>query len=111
MGQLSDNILGENDNTSRRVTVASFYMDETEVANVDYLEYLYWLQRIYGADHPEVCRRALPDTLVWRARLGYNEPMVTNYLRHPSYREYPVVGVSWTQAKDYCEWRTDRVNE
>ena len=111
MGQLSDNILGENDNTPRRVTVASFYMDETEVANVDYLEYLYWLQRIYGADHPEVCRRALPDTLVWRARLGYNEPMVTNYLRHPSYREYPVVGVSWTQAKDYCAWRTDRVNE
>ncbi len=111
MGQVVDNVLGENDNAPKRVSVASFYMDETEVSNVDYLEYLYWLARIYGADHPEVYRRALPDTLVWRERLGYNEPMVSNYLRHPSYKEYPVVGVSWVQAKDYCAWRSDRVNE
>jgi formylglycine-generating enzyme required for sulfatase activity len=32
-------------------------------------------------------------------------------LRHPSYRDYPVVGVSWLQANDFCKWRTDRVNE
>lgn len=37
--------------------------------------------------------------------------MVENYLRHPAYREYPVVGVTWQQANDYCAWRTDRVNE
>ena len=33
------------------------------------------------------------------------------YLRHPAYRDYPVVGVNWLQANDYCAWRTDRVNE
>ena len=33
------------------------------------------------------------------------------YLRHPAYREYPVVGINWLQANDYCSWRTDRVNE
>ncbi len=33
------------------------------------------------------------------------------YFRHPSYNTYPVVGVSWLQANDYCVWRTDRVNE
>jgi len=32
-------------------------------------------------------------------------------LRHPSYRDYPVVGVSWVQANDFCKWRSDRVNE
>jgi len=32
-------------------------------------------------------------------------------LRHPAYRDYPVVGVSWLQATAYTEWRTDRVNE
>ena len=52
-----------------------------------------------------------PDTLVWRDKLRYNEPYVNNYLRHPAYKNYPVVGVSWLQATDYCKWRTDRVNE
>src|SRR5690625_7208825 len=37
--------------------------------------------------------------------------MTENYLRHPAYAEYPVVGVSWIQAMEYSKWRTDRVNE
>ncbi|MBP6979267.1 MAG: SUMF1/EgtB/PvdO family nonheme iron enzyme [Lentimicrobiaceae bacterium] len=111
MGATQQDVLYDWDNIPRRVTVNSFYMDETEVANVDYLEYLYWLGRVFGADYPEALRKALPDTLVWRDRLAFNEPFVTTYLRHPSYKNYPVVGVSWVQANDYCVWRTDRVNE
>jgi formylglycine-generating enzyme len=111
MGRTMDHPMQEWDNNPRRVTVPSFYMDETEISNLDYLEYLYWLNRVFGADYPEVYRNALPDTLVWRERLAYNEPLVETYLRHPAYRNYPVVGVSWLQANDYCSWRTDRVNE
>lgn len=37
--------------------------------------------------------------------------MTNNYLRHPAYAEYPVVGVNWIQATQFAEWRTDRVNE
>ena len=54
---------------------------------------------------------ALPDTLVWRSELSYNEPLVEYYFRHPGFNNYPVVGVSWRQAYDYCLWRSDRVNE
>ena len=43
--------------------------------------------------------------------MAYNEPYVQYYFRHPSYNDYPVVGVNWLQANDYCLWRTDRVNE
>ena len=43
--------------------------------------------------------------------MGYNDPYVQYYFRHPSYNNYPVVGVSWVQASDYCLWRSDRVNE
>ncbi len=111
MGRTQDQVLFDWDNIPRRVTVSSFYMDETEVSNLAYLEYLYWLNRVFGMDYPEVYRKALPDTLVWRAKLAYNEPFVNLYLRHPAYRDYPVVGISWNQAQNYCVWRTDRVNE
>jgi len=110
MGRVADDVRYDWNNIPRRVTVNSFYMDETEVTNADYREYLYWIQRVF-ADYPQVYQQALPDTLVWRDQLAYNEPMVEYYLRHPAYNDYPVVGVSWVQASSYCDWRTDRVNE
>jgi gliding motility-associated lipoprotein GldJ len=110
MGQVTQDVLFDWNNKPRAVTVSSFYMDETEIKNVDYREYLYWIRRVY-TDYPEVYRRALPDTLVWRSPMGFNDPYVQYYFRHPAYNSYPVVGVTWLQANDYCLWRSDRVNE
>jgi gliding motility-associated lipoprotein GldJ len=109
-GSADQDVTYDYNNVRRRVTVASFYMDETEVANQDWLDYLHWISVTYPQDH-ELYYNALPDTLVWRSPLSYNEPYVDTYLRHPAYQDYPVVGVTWDQAKDYCSWRTDRVNE
>ncbi|HEX8377759.1 MAG TPA: SUMF1/EgtB/PvdO family nonheme iron enzyme [Pedobacter sp.] len=109
-GSLNQDLAYEYDNLRRRVTVSSFYMDETEVANVDWLEYLYWIKRTFP-DDAEYYYNAQPDTLVWRRPLSYNEPYVNNYMRHPAFQDYPVVGISWEQANAYAEWRTDRVNE
>ncbi len=111
MGDTEQDVTYDWNNVPRRVTVSSFYMDETEVCNSDYREYLYWTLRVFSEQYPEVWKKALPDTLVWRDELAFNEPYVETYLRHPSYDEYPVVGVNWNQANDYCKWRTDRVNE
>jgi sulfatase modifying factor 1 len=111
MGRTQDDILYEWNNIPRRVTVSSFYMDITEIRNVDYREYVNWLSRVFGMNNPQVVRAALPDTMVWRDPMAYNEPYVEYYYRHPSFNEYPVVGVNWLQAQDYCIWRTDRVNE
>jgi len=110
MGRVEQDVMFDGNNLPRRVTVASFYMDETEVRNVDWREYLYWLQRIYPGDRI-IYKAALPDTLVWRDELSYNEPYLENYFRHAAYSEYPVVGVSWVQANKFCKWRTDRANE
>ena len=116
MGRVEQDVRYDWNNIPKGVTVSSFYLDETEVRNVDYLEYLFWLERVYGSNYdngsyPEVYWNALPDTNVWRDKLAFNEPLVEHYLRHPAYNKYPVVGVSWEQAVDYCAWRTDRVNE
>ncbi len=110
MGKVEQDVMYDWNNNPRRVTVSSFYMDQTELRNVDYREYLHWIGRVF-VDYPEVYRNAVPDTLVWRRPMAYNEPYVQYYFRHPAYNEYPVVGVSWLQANDYCAWRTDRVNE
>ena len=101
----------ENNSQRRTVTVSSFYMDETEVANVSYREWIYWMARVYGADYPELIQKETPDSTVWRSALAYNEPNVKYYFRASAYNNYPVVGVNWYQATDFCQWRTDRVNE
>lgn len=111
MGQTEDDITFQRNNSPRRVTVPSFYMDETEVANVHYREYLYWLRRAYGSDYPELIARETPDSTVWRKAMAYNEPLVNYYFRHAAYDYYPVVGVNWYQANKYAKWRSDRVNE
>ncbi len=112
MGATQEDVMGDWNNIPRRITVNSFFIDKTEVANVHYREYLYWLTNVFGgAGMDSIVEEAKPDTLVWRSELAYNEPYVEYYFRHPSYNYYPVVGVSWKQATDFCIWRTDRVNE
>jgi sulfatase modifying factor 1 len=108
MGSLQEDVIGIHDNVERTVSVQSFYMDETEIANVHYLEYLFAVQKDSTLDFYE---SALPDTTVWRNDLAFNDPYVEQYLRFPGFRMYPVVGVSWKQATDYCIWRTSAVNQ
>jgi gliding motility-associated lipoprotein GldJ len=110
MGRVEQDVTYENHNVPRRVTVSSFYLDETEISNYHWCEYMYWVGRTY-TEYPMIYKKSLPDTLSWREKLGFNEKYVEYYLRHPAYRDYPVVGVSWNQANEFCRWRTDRVNE
>ena len=114
MGKVQDDVMHDWNNTPTQQHVQSFYMDETEVTNFMYLEYLDWLKQVFPPteeNYKNIYEGASPDTLVWRNRLGYNETMTNNYLRHPSYANYPVVGVNWIQAVEFSKWRTDRVNE
>lgn len=113
-GQVQDDVLHDWNNTPTQQHVMSFYIDETEVTNLMYMEFLDWLETVFPLSEPRyrlIYEGALPDTLVWRNTLGYMEELTTNYLRHPAYAEYPVVGINWLQAVQFSEWRTNRVNE
>jgi len=114
MGQVQDDVLFDWNTTPVKQQVRSFYMDETEVTNSEYLFYLDWMEKVFppnNVNYEHIYQSAVPDTLVWRDVLGFNELLTENYLRHPGYADYPVIGVSWVQANQYCKWRTNRVNE
>jgi gliding motility-associated lipoprotein GldJ len=114
MGKVQDDVMHDWNNTPNQQHVMSFYMDETEVTNKMYMEYLDWVKNVFSPDeenYKNIYVGACPDTLVWRNRLGYTETMTNNYLRHPAYANYPVVGVNWIQAVEFAKWRTQRVNE
>jgi gliding motility-associated lipoprotein GldJ len=114
MGEVQDDVMFDWNTTPVKQQIRSFYMDETEVTNAEYLFYLQWMEKVFPPSDPnyrDIYLSALPDTLVWRDVLGNNELLTENYLRHPAYADYPVVGVSWLQANQYCKWRSDRVNE
>lgn len=87
-----------------------FFADETEVSNLSWLEFEQWTKVKYGYHSAEHIA-TLPDTLVWRNTESYNEPYVKYYYRHPAYRDFPVVGISYEQAIAFCKWRTQTVKE
>jgi uncharacterized protein (TIGR02145 family) len=95
----------------------TLWYDRTEVSNIDWLEYLFWLQLVYGMEDQHYLS-ALPDTTVWKRIAGWDknneydpEDMTRLYLRHPAYGDFPVVGISQQQALAYSQWRSDRVYE
>jgi hypothetical protein len=88
----------------------NLYMDQTEIRTLDYLEFLHWTRRVYG-ENSEDYKTILPDTSVWSALGKSYEKFSGSYLRNPAFRNYPIVGISFIQARQFCKWRSDRVME
>ncbi len=86
----------------------TLYADETEISNLGWREFEDWTAQVYGKNSKEHLF-VLPDTNVWIEKLSYNMPYVQYYYRHPAYKDYPVVGVSYEQVLAFCNWRTARV--
>jgi formylglycine-generating enzyme required for sulfatase activity len=86
----------------------NLYACQFEVSNYEYLCFLDWTRKTKGENEYQ---KNLPDTLVWRSPLGYHEKYCIYYLRHPAFRDYPVIGVSYEQALNYCNWLTSTTNQ
>lgn len=96
-GSLRDDITYANDVQKRVVNVGDFMMDEHEVTNGDWKEFM----EANGND-PALA----PDsTLMWASQ-GYSQPLLESYFNNMAFQDYPVVGITWEQAQQYCEWRT-----
>ncbi|SEJ14030.1 gliding motility-associated lipoprotein GldJ/gliding motility-associated lipoprotein GldJ,TIGR03530 [Cyclobacterium xiamenense] len=110
LGSQEQDIMGFRDNVERTVTIASFYMDETEVTNVDYKEFLFNMAKRDGVSADSI-QKLEPNEKVWDGTMSYNDVYATYYFRYPGFNFYPVAGVSWVQANAYSKWRTAYVNE
>ncbi|TRX51616.1 SUMF1/EgtB/PvdOfamily nonheme iron enzyme [Fulvivirga sp. M361] len=91
------------------IQVESVFIDQTEITNVHWLEYLQDLKRSSGQASYE---SALPDTTIWEQVYDGDLAMAfsKSYLRSLGFQNFPVVGITYDQAKAYCDWRSKIVN-
>jgi formylglycine-generating enzyme required for sulfatase activity len=88
---------------NKKISIDSFYISKFEVSNGEYLNFVNDLKE----KDPTMYSKMLPDTLVWHTMASFGEPYLYHYFRHPAYRNYPVVGISYEQAEKYCKWLTN----
>jgi formylglycine-generating enzyme required for sulfatase activity len=84
------------------------YVSKYEVSN---LQYRNFLSDLMNSNQKNIYQICLPDTLCWRNSSNYNEPFTQYYFRHESYDNYPVVGISYEAANQYCNWLTQKYNQ
>jgi formylglycine-generating enzyme required for sulfatase activity len=90
------------------IGLTNVYASKYELSNYDYLCFLNWIRKTKGENE---YRQNLPDTNVWRSNLVSSEKYVDYYLRHPAYRNHPVVGVTYEQVLNYLNYLTLTTNE
>jgi len=88
----------------------NFYCGQTEISNINYREYVYWMGKIYGKNSLKYLS-SLPDTYIWNEFPHCFLNLSEQYFVYPKYDDYPVVGISQQQAKEYCKWLSDRYFE
>jgi len=92
----------------KNVTVEAFYMFNQEIPN---RLYCYYLNELRKAGDLGAYGKALPDITVWRKPRGHMEPYVEYYFLHPAYADYPLVGISYQQSLEFCQWLTGVYNK
>ena len=118
LGAGEDDIMRFNDNPQRTTSISTFWLDETEMTNNDYKEFLFYLSKpgsggttgTPGVSSDSI-KKLEPDETVWRGAMTFNDVYESYYFRFPGFNFYPVAGVSWNQANAYTKWRTEFVQK
>lgn len=122
MGQSDEDVAATHINYNKQVTIGGFYMDDTEITNNEYRQFVVAMSTddTAGIGNLNAEQLALmtgkkyyPDTTVWMRDFSHHmgDPMMEYYYMHPAFDQYPVVGVSYKAAKLFCKWRTGFLNK
>jgi sulfatase modifying factor 1 len=115
MGQADEDVAATQVNLNKRVTISQFFMDDTEITNHEYRQFVNAMMTdslsILGEEY--IMSKLYPDTTVWKKDFAYHngDPMTEYYYNSPAFDTYPVVGVSWKAAREFAKWRTALLNE
>jgi len=90
--------------------VDNFYIDEVEISNQDWWEFLNSLREDYGAESEEYMNAKPEGNIFSKEGFDYS-PHNGLYFSHPAYQDYPIVGITHEQAAAFCSWRTDAVKK
>ena len=114
MGQADEDVAASRINFNKQITIGGFYMDDTEITNNEYRQFIYAILEdsvsVLGLDF--IMQEYYPDTTVWVRDYTHHlgDPLLTYYFDHPAFDDYPVVGVNWEAAKYFAKWRTAHLN-
>lgn len=99
---------GEKLINKKETSVQAFYMQKTEVSNLEYRTFLFDL---LIQNRKEDFLKAKPDQQQWANSNSYSPAMAEYYFSHPAYNNFPVNNISREGAEMYCKWLTDEVNK
>jgi len=113
MGQADEDVAASQINFNRQVTIGGFYMDDTEITNNEYRQFINRIledSSSLGKDY--IMEELYPDTTVWVKDFvnHMGDPMMEYYYMHPAFDDFPVVGVDWEAANFFAKWRTEYLN-
>jgi gliding motility-associated lipoprotein GldK len=115
MGQADEDVAATQVNFNKRVTISQFFMDDTEITNNEYRQFVNAMltDSVSTLGEEYIMTKLYPDTTVWRKDFTYHngDPMTEYYYNSPAFDMYPVVGVSWLGAREFCKWRSAILNE
>ncbi|WP_188765755.1 type IX secretion system lipoprotein PorK/GldK [Emticicia aquatilis] len=115
MGQADEDVMSARISMNKRVTIVPFYMDDTEVTNHEYRQFVNSMMTdsvsVLGEEF--IMSTLYPDTSVWSKDFTYHngDQMTEYYYSSPAFDMYPVVGISWDAAVYFCKWRTKLLND